>query len=372
MRPLPGAKMSTRRVLPPALLLPAVLPLAACGGGGPYSLDLAVKRTTTGTSTTTSYQISDGGDPVERAGTIGTGDNCVVAAQSSGTRTATRIYEIQEQFNVVGETEAELPLVPGEEEASKVWASIVRERVRAASSIETTETSVDVTADPAQWQTRTYSDEAQATSAGYHAVAADEFVVRMDMVELWEDLEELDHSRVELMTMNDPKKGDVWPSQNGNSLFVWEGDEKLTLGGVTMKTDRVAVYTTGTVSPEGEDTAVYDQCFHFGLAQVDDSRPEVEPLDAEAMLLDPGCTGRFEHVREGTQWWHDNVLVKETATVTFVAINEYGYEWTEEDEDTATCTRVVSPTRDVPTALPFVQYDVTVTTVETLVKGYAD
>lgn len=359
--------MSTWRLLPLT-----VLPLAACAPGSPYSLDLSVKRTTSGTSTTIAYQINDGGDPVERSGTIGAGDNCVVATQSSGTRSGTRIYEIQEQFNVVGETEAQLPLVPGEDEASEVWASIVRESVRAAASIETTETLVDVTADPAQWQTRTYSDEAHSTTAGYHAVAADEFVVRMDMVDLWDDLEEMDHSEVELMTMNAPGKGDVWPSQNGNSLYVWEGDEKLTLGGVTMKTDRVAVYGTGTVSPEGDDTAVYDQCFNFGLAQVDDSRPDVEPVDTEAMLLDPGCVGQFEHVKTGTQWWHDNVLVKETATVTFVAINEYGYEWTEEDEAAGTCARVVSPTRDEPTATPFVQYAVTVTTVETIVTSYVD
>jgi hypothetical protein len=367
IRSMTGAPMSPRRLLPLAML-----PLVACGGGAPYSLDLAVKRTTSGTSTTTAYQINDGGDPVERAGTIGAGENCVVAGQSSGTRTGTRIYEIQEQFNVVGETEAELPLVPGEEDASKVWASILRESVRAAASIETTETVVDVTADPAQWETRTYTDEAHSTTAGYHAVAADEFVVRMDMVDLWDDLEEMDHTEVELMTMNAPGKGDVWPSQNGNSLYVWEASEKLTIGGVTMKTDRIAVYATGTVSPEGEDTAVYDQCFNFGLAQVDDSRPDVEAVDSDAMLLDPGCVGSFEHVKQGTQWWYGNVLVKETSTVTFVAIHEFGYEWTEEDEATGTCARIVSPTRDEPTGLPFVQYDVTVTAVETIVKSYAD
>ena len=357
----------------PRCLLPlALLPLVACGGGSPYSLDLAVKRTTSGTSDTTSYQITDGGDPVERAGTIGTGENCVVAGQSSGTRSTNRIYEIQEQFNVIGETEAELPLVPGENEASKVWASILRESVRAAASTETTETLVDVTMEPAQWETRTYTDEAQATNASYHAVAADEFVVRMDMTDLWDDLEEMDPAEVDLMTMNAPGSGDVWPSQNGNSLYVWEAKEKLTIGGVTMKTDRIAVYSTGTVSPEGEDTAVFDQCFNFGLAQVEDSRPDVEAINSEAMLLDPGCLGSFEHVKEGTQWWHDNVLVKETSTVTSVAINEYGYEWTEEDEVTGSCARVVSKTRDEPTALPFVQYDVTVSQVETIVKTYAD
>jgi hypothetical protein len=164
----------------------------------------------------------------------------------------------------------------------------------------------------------------------------------------------------------------VWPSQNGNSLFVWEAKEKLALGGVNMNTDKIAVYTTGTVSPEGEDGAVYEQCFNFGLAQIDDSRPEGDTTDTETMLLDPGCVGRFEHVREGTQWWSDNVLVKETAIVTFVAITEYGYEWTEEDESTGICSRVVSLSRDGPTALPFVQYDLTTTDISTLVKSYAD
>lgn len=358
----------------PRLLALTLLPLAACGGGGPYSTDLAVKRKTTGTAVTTSFQITDGGDPVERAGTIGSGDNCVVATQSSGTRTETRIYEIQEQFNVIGETEAELPLVPGEDEASKVWASVLKERVRAAASVETTESLVDVTAEPAQWQTRTYTDEAQSTSAGYHAVAADEFWVRMDMIDLWDDLEEMDPSEVELMTMANPGKGDIWPSQNGNTIYIWEAEEKITLKGVegTLKVDRIGVYSTGTVSPEGDDTAVYDQCFNFGLAQVDDSRPDVEAVDSESMLLDPGCVGKFEHVKEGTQWWHEGVLVKESSTTTFVTINEYGYEWTEEDEGAGTCTRVVSPTRDVATAIPFVQYDVSVITVETVATSYVD
>ena len=358
---------------PSRLLLCSLVPLAACGGA-PYSPDLSVKRTTTGESITTSYQITDGGDPVERTGTIGTGENCVVATQSTGTRTSIRTYELQEHFNVVGESEAELPLVPGEDTVSKVWASILRERTRASSSTETTENLVDITVEPAQWATRTFTDDAQTTSAGYHAVAADEFYVRMDMADLWEDLEEMEIGDVELLTMADPGKGDVWPSQNGNSLYIWEATEKISITGVegTLKTDRVAVYTTGSVSPEGEDTAVYDQCFNFGLAQVDDSRPDVENLDTEAMLLDSGCVGQFEHVRRGTQWWYDGVLVKESATVTYVTINEYGYQWTEEDTDAGTCTRVVSTTRDDPTAIPFVQYDVTVSTIETVATSLVD
>lgn len=368
MRAPTGATMTTR------LLALTLLPLAACGGGGPYSQDLSVKRKTTGTSVTTSYVIKDGGDPEESVGPIGAGDACVVALQSAGKRTTQRIYEIQEQFNVIGESEAELPLVPGEDEASKVWASILRERVKAAANVETTEQLVDVSVDPPQWEVRTYTDEAQSTAAGYHAVAADEFFVRMDMVELWDDLEEMDHTEVELMTMVDPGKGDVWPSQNGNSLYIWEADEKITLKGVegTLKSARIAVYTTGSVSPEGEDTAVYDQCFAFGLAQVDDSRPDVEPVDTQTMLLDPGCTGKFEHVREGTQWWHEGVLVKEESVVTFVTINDYGYEWTEEDEATGTCARVTSTSKDVDGAVPFVQYDLTVTTVTTAATSYVD
>ena len=358
----------------PRLLACIFLPLAACGSGGPYSTNLSVKRTTTGNAVTTAYQITDGGDPVERAGTIGSGENCVVATQSSGTRTSLRTFELQEHFNVVGDSEAELPLIPGEDEVSKVWASVLRERTRASSSIETTENFVDITAEPAQWQTREYTDEAQTTSAGYHAVAADEFYVRMDLGDLWEDLEELESSDVELLTMANPGKGDIWPSQNGNSLFIWEAQEKISLAGVegTLKADRIAVYTTGSVSPEGEDTAVYDQCFNFGLAQVDDSRPDVEAVDSETMLIDPGCVGEFEHVRRGTQWWYDGVLVKETSTVTYVTINEYGYQWTEEDETTGACTRVTSTSRDEPTGIPFVQYDVTVSTVETVATSLLD
>ena len=90
------------------------------------------------------------------------------------------------------------------------------------------------------------------------------------------------------------------------------------------------------------------------------------------MLIDPGCVGEFEHVRRGTQWWYDGVLVKETSTVTYVTINEYGYQWTEEDETTGACTRVTSTSRDEPTGIPFVQYDVTVSTVETVATSFLD
>lgn len=352
-----------------------VLVLPACKGG-PYSLDLAGTRKTTGTSTTISYQISEAdgaSEAYERTGTVGAGDNCVVAAQSTGTRTTTRIYEVQEIFNVVGETEAELPLVPGEEEASKVLASIVRDRTRIAANAETVENVVDLSLDPAQYSTRSYVDEAVTTTAGYYAVAADEFYVRMELGELWMDLEdELDYTQVELLVKNDLGPGDVWPSQNGNSIYVWEANEKLTIGGVNVKADRVAVYGTGAVSPEGSDTSVYDQCFNFGLVQGADTRPDVDSVDVDAMLLDPGCQGAFEHVRQGTQWWVDGLLVKETATTTFVTINEYGFEWYEQDEAAGTCTRVVSPTRDEPTAQAFVQYDVTVAQVDALISKYVD
>lgn len=345
--------------------------LLACGGG-PYSTDLNVQRKTTGTSVTTAYQVTDGDDAVERSGTIGSGDNCVVATQSTGTRTSTRTFEIQESFNVVGETQIQLPLVPGDDKAANVWASVIRSRARAGASVETTEAVVDPTAEPAQWQTRTFEDEAITTAAGYYAVAADEFTVRMEMTDLWDDLEEMEPSDVELMTLNGPTKGDVWPSQNGNSIHLWEASEKLALAGVNMNTDRIAVYGTGSVAPEGDDTAVFDQCFNFGLTQSQDSRPDEGNVNADTMLLDAGCVGKFEHVRDGTQWWYDNVLVKEASTVTFVTINEYGYQWTEEDEISGTCTRVVSTVKDNELAVPFVQYDVTVTNLETVVTGYAD
>ncbi len=352
------------------VMLALVLPGCA---GGPYSLDLAVKRNTTGTATTTSFQILDGAKPVERTGTIDTGDNCAIVGQSTGTRTSTRIYEVQEVFNVVGETEAELPLVPGEEEVSKTWASIVRERVRVAANTETVETVQDPSQDPAQYSTATYVDDAITTTAGYYAVAADEFYVRMDLGQLWLDLEdELDYTDVDLLVKDDIGPGDVWPSQNGNSIYVWEATEKLTIGGQNVKAERVAVYGTGSVSPEGEDTAVYDQCFNFGLVQGSDTRPDVAAVDVDAMLLDPGCQGAFEHIRQGTQWWVDGVLVKESGTITYVTVKDYGFEWKEEDEASGTCARVVSPTRDVPEALPFVQYEVTVAVVDTLVTTYVD
>jgi hypothetical protein len=359
------------RRLSPLHLVPFALATGCTGG--PYSLLLSVDRVISGSSITTAYQIDDGGKPEERTGTIGVGENCVTARQTTGNRVSTRVFEVQEHFNVVGESEAELPLVPGEDEVSKVWASILRERRSIAASSETVEVSFDPSADPNQWTTSTYADDAITTTAGFYAVAADEFVVRMDLADLWEDLEEdLEPGDVDLMTLNDPQDGDIWPSQNGNSLYVYEGSQKTDIAGTSMKLDLVGVYGTGTVAPEGNDTSVYDQCFNFGLNQTQDNRADVETLNWDAMLLDPGCTGPFVHIKEGSQQWYNNVMVAETASVTFVTINDYGYAWVEEDEDAGTCTRVTSPYKEDLSALPFVQYDVTVTNMTTSTKTWVD
>ena len=88
--------------------------------------------------------------------------------------------------------------------------------------------------------------------------------------------------------------------------------------------------------------------------------------------LDTGCEGNFLHVQTGTQWWHSNVLVKEDMTNTTVTINDYGFEWYDDDDDNDYCSRETGYTPDGSGAQLFVEYNVTVTETEMEVTDWVD
>lgn len=366
--------MSPRQAL---LLLP---PLAfACKPGAPLSANLAVESATTAQAESAAFRVVEGdipgtaGDVVEQKGVVGSGENCVIARQSSGTLYTTLVYEQQQAYNVVGETEADLPLVPGEqEEWSRVPVSVVKASSRLATWSEARESFVDPSPDAevVQWDEVRYDDGNIVTTAGFHGVAADEFVVRIEMADLWDDLEDLDATDIQLMTRHEPQKGDVWPSVNGNSLFVYQGHEPLTVGGTTMKkADKVAIYATGNADWQ---SGIFEQCLYLGLNQLQTTDPNVESSSIDKAILDPGCVGSFVHVQEGTEWWYHNVLVKSEAEQSVVNVRDYGFEWFVEDEASGSCTRQTSLTRDDPTAKLFVEYTVTLTTVTQQVSSFTE
>ena len=362
------------------LLLSAAF-AAGCSLQAPYSLSLSVESNTTAQATAVAYRVVEGdlpgepGDVTEQKGVVGVGENCVIARQSSGTLRSDIVYEQQRAYNVVGETLADLPLVPGEQqEWSDVPVSVLKESSQLSSWVQSTETFVDPSPDAevVQWEETRYSDGVISTSAGYFGVAADEYLVRLEMADLWEDLEDITPADVTLLTRHDPQDGDVWPAVNGNSLFVYAGTEDLNLAGTEMKkTDKVNVYATGNVQAAG-GAGVFEQCLNLGLSQLQTTDPNAEDASVDSALLDPGCAGNFVHVQQGTQWWYDNALVKSETTDTVVTVSAYGFEWFVEDVDLGTCTRQTSLTRDEPAAKAFIEYTVTQTQVAQAITAYTE
>ena len=369
----------------PALLLAAsalsLSALSGCGLQAPYPLSLSVQSKTSAQATAVAYRVVEGdlpgeaGDVAEQKGVVGAGENCIIARQTSGTLSSNIVYEQQHAYNVVGETLADLPLVPGEhDEWSDVPVSVLKETTQLSSWVQSTETFVnpDPDAEVVQWEETRYSDGVISTSAGYFGVAADEYLVRMEMADLWEDLEEVEPEDVTLLTRHQPEEGDVWPSVNGNSLYVYVGTEDLNLAGTEMKkADKVAVYATGNVQASS-GAGVFEQCLNLGLEQVQSSDPNVEDSSVDSALLDPGCSGSFVHVQQGTQWWYGNVLVQSDTADTVVTVTDYGFEWFVEDADAGTCTRQTSTTRDEPTAKAYIEYTVTQTAVTQAVTSYTE
>jgi len=363
-----------------SLLLPATL-LVGCGLQAPYSSSLSVESTSTAQASAVAYRVVEGetpgepGDVVEQKGVVGAGENCVIARQSSGTLRSDIVYEQQQAYNVVGETLADLPLVPGEQdEWSDVPVSVLKESSQLSSWVQTTETFVDPSPDAevVQWEETRYADGVISTSAGYFGVAADEYLVRLEMADLWEDLEDITPADVTLLTRHQPEEGDVWPSVNGNSLYVYMGTEDVNQAGTEMKkADKVNVYATGNVQAAG-GAGVFEQCLNLGLSQVQTTDPNAEDVSIDAALLDPGCSGSFVHVQQGSQLWYDNVLVKSDTTDTLVTVSDYGFEWFVEDADLGTCTRQTSLTRDEPAAKAYIEYTVTQTQVTQAVTAYTE
>ena len=110
----------------PALL--GVLTLStACSPQAPYSLSLSVSSRTNAQQVEVSYRVTEGatpgeaGDVVEQKSVVGSGESVVTASQTSGTLTVTRNIQQLRDYNVVGETSADLPLVPGEQQE---WSDV--------------------------------------------------------------------------------------------------------------------------------------------------------------------------------------------------------------------------------------------------------
>ncbi len=353
----------------------AWLPLLwGCGLAAPYSLTLSVESATTGVATTVAYRVSEGatpgsaGDVLQQTSVLGTGINCVQAQSSSGTYAAELVYEQARAYNVVGESEMELPLVPGEPPGAgaDTWVptpvSVLKDTRRVASWQTTLEDIVELDTETGEVTSRQdlrYVDGEITTLASYFGVAADDYLVQVTLDQLWDERVDLDPSDLTLLTKWQPEEGDVWPAVNGNSLFVFEGEEDLNLAGTQMKkAAKVAIYETGTVAPT-EGAGVFESCLAIGRDQVNSTDAEIGQVSLDRAFLNTGCVGSFTHVRSGTEWWWEGILVQSEGTDTIVNITDYGFEWFVDDPDAGRCLRETSLTRDDPSARAYIEYTVT-------------
>ncbi len=342
----------------------ALVSLALLGGcenysnaitGAPYTDGLVWTGSEQVTSTTIAYK-SNGDGVVESTGTIGIGDSCGTARTSTGTLTRTDIEQRDWLNEIIGNTVSDHPLNPGTPVFEQIGISVVAEQVTSTGSFQETRTFNNPDGETRTWEETEAGDDGRQTTARYHGVAADEYIVSIFPLDLWDTA--ADDERDGLLTLlsrRNPRAGDTWMSVNGSTIYTYEGTEKTNLGGSSVNAHKVHVYSNEDYTAE----TVLETCLKVGPLEDTTTFPEADSTVTEAVQLDGGCAFRFQHRQTGTEWWSDNALIAFEGQRVFVSISDYGWEWFE-DED-GTCTRFTSTTK--PTEATdvdlFVEYTVT-------------
>ena len=216
-------------------------------------------------------------------------------------------------------------------------------------------------------------------------MTGDEYVVRFELAALWSDFEELDPGRLTLLTKNEPSIGDVWVSANGNILYIYAGKDVVNIGAIATEVDKVNLYEVTGLQPAGKE--VMDDCINIGVEQLQSNDPSDSQVNNTKISLDSSCVDNFTHTKTGTQWWYNNLLIKEEATVQVISIDDadsedvsdggdvaddgedgigddtatvhppYGYEWYV-DDGLGACTRQTSDENNDPSlnAQIYVEY----------------
>jgi hypothetical protein len=359
-------------------LILAAVTLSGCARDGGTPLPYTLGQTWTAqrqvVSTTTSYKNIEGEGPVASKGTLGFGSNCSTARSSAGTLTETVTALDDLSFEVVGNTVAHHPLKPGEDGFNKIGVSVVNEWGFSTAEVTSVESTLDPEGEVSEFTVTTKASLGGATGSVYAGVAADEYVVRLFPLDLWSEWDEgefgdgaepnefqqsADGDRnFELMTKHKPKKGDVWTSESGLTFFSYDGSEKYAVGGKNEDVDRVLAYTNGNLDASGG--GVLERCLVLGPLEVTNSADNDLNVLTQSVVVDPGCDGRFEHQRVGLERWYNNALLSFEGTQVFVTINDFGWEYFEDGEDT--CVRIVDDVKptDAGDAKLFVEYSVEV------------
>lgn len=346
----------------------SLLTLCACADSSPLPLGLQYEVSVSTNEVSTFFRQTEGEEPFESVGVLGSAPNCLQAQASAGTYRSDFMEEKEILGQVVGVTELSHPLVPNSEEFSKTVASIVQEREQKSFHGMVIENIYEATtdapmseADYRSYFNRSYVDSDVTTISSYHGVAVDEYAVEFPLDLLWSDFESEVHANdVTLLIRDNPEIGDVWVSSNGNTLYVYQGIDLVTLGSTPAKAHKVTLYETGSAKSDGKAGTIMEQCLNLGVEQLNTNNADTEQYSHPTMILNAGCEGEFTHVEVGTQWWYNYVLVKEEVVATEVEIIDYGFEYYEEQPD-GNCVRQFVRTKEDPSIpmFQFIEYKLT-------------
>jgi hypothetical protein len=364
--------------------------MGSCNAGvipAPYEIGLYVQASQDQLIQSIDYKMVTGGEPLRSKGVFGSGQDCVTAATSTGERWSEAALHLDIDWEVVGETPWDHPLLPGED-FSRTELSVIWDVTRTQGGGTLFESFVfQDPATPSYFESQ-YASISPTHEASYYGVAADEYLIKVTELDLWQGLDDtalnqrnLDLNAstdwvgvnsgagqtVQLMTRHNPKKNDVWSSTNGNYLYFYTGKDKVSVEGKTYNSDRILIKTTGAADPDGG--AILGDCIQEGRSELTTDNPTGGSDTVDIALLDTACTGHFTHQVVGHEWWAEKALVRAQTTTYAVTINEWGYEWYGFDPTGTTCQRFVSTRKDDASAKLFVAYTVdTVNTTYTATK----
>ena len=334
--------------------------LFGCSTGGPYPVGLVLKSEITEETETNSYRDVQGNVPVESIGVVGFGETCAEAQTSAGSLYVHSLSDGRENLQVVGQTKVPTVVPDDTHEQEDVWVSLVMVTERMGSTTMSTGNYYDPSLEPSSYLVEQLEDTPIETEVSYFGVTADDYVAAFALNSLWpSDDAGLNPGDAVMLTKNRPKKGEIWFSQNGNIVYIYEGKEVVTVSGTRLKSDKVIVYEAADV--EVTQDGIMNQCINEGANQYDG--PETaEDFDQQIAFLDEGCESSFRHTQTGTQWWYQGVLVKAEVTNIDVTVTDYGYEWY--SNETGYCQRETSTVRPDVDADLFIEYEVSESVVQ--------
>ena len=294
------------------MMLRTIIPLSVllgtgCSVNGPYPVGLMVKSTSQVTENTKHYREVQGASPIESVGLVSWGQTCTEAMSSSGTQTTETLLEEHINLQVVGETLVPRLIPNDTHEQEEVWLSLVMENTPEGTTNYAINNNYNPYEDPTTWTTEELSDDPKLTETSYYGVTAEDYVAKFELATMWPaDDAGLNPADAEMLTKHNPKKGDVWFSQNGNSVYMFDDFEEFSIDDADLKTARVLVFESGDV--ELASSGILTQCISAGRDQYGNTIPGATYYDDQVTLLDTGCEGGFRHVQTDTQWWYDGIF----------------------------------------------------------------